>query len=133
MTRTEMVDRLLNAHPELGTWDRASEVLTCVVGLVVAGLQEDPDPKERTQRVRGLGVFTAKVSTERAGRNPRTGAPITIAPRVRITFRAWEGVAESIDLPLPTPSQKRAKSPKPTAKPPIKRRNAVAGDAASMR
>jgi len=41
------------------------------------------------QRVelRGLGTFTPRITKERQGRNPKTGAPAIIKPRLAVKFR----------------------------------------------
>jgi integration host factor subunit alpha len=51
-------------------------------------------------KLSGFGVFQVRAKRERLGRNPKTGAPATIAPRRVIGFRASQVLKSRIDLAL---------------------------------
>lgn len=50
----------------------------------------------------GFGTFTAKLKAERPGRNPRTGEPVTVPARKRVSFKASDLFVDELneeDLP----------------------------------
>ncbi len=53
-----------------------------------------------TVKLSGFGVFQVREKRERMGRNPKTGAPATIAPRRVIGFRASQVLKVRIDRAL---------------------------------
>ena len=56
------------------------------MGAESAGVLAGNEPVKRS----GFGNFHARDKGERAGRNPRTGEPFTIAARQVVTFRAGQ-------------------------------------------
>lgn len=133
MTRDEMIQRIQDEHPDLSKV-AANRLLQTVFDAVLDGLKDDPNPKEKTQRIAGFGIFRATVTPARRGMNPRTGSPIDLPARVRMTFRPSTGVAEQIrftalSAPAPAPPPVAAKP----AKAAPKRRATVAAQPASMR
>lgn len=47
-------------------------------------------------KVTGLGIFETKRVKARAGRNPRTGAPLTIPSYTKVRFRPTSSLKESV-------------------------------------
>lgn len=68
--------------------------------VVQEGLLEDG-----VVRLSGLGTFKIKVVTERRGRHPRTGAPITIPSRKKVLFKPEKALRELIQIALDTPEK----------------------------
>jgi len=60
----------------------AAALVENVFDAMVAALQTE----ERMQ-IQGFGAFTVRAKALRAGRNPKTGAPLPIAPRRVTTFK----------------------------------------------
>ena len=46
--------------------------------------------------ITGFGTFKTRHLKERKGRNPQTGAPMTIAARTTVSFRAGKGLKERV-------------------------------------
>lgn len=67
---------------ELGISLRSSRML---VGLVASAIRDLTEIGEAV-RIPGLGTFRVVVKSERQGRNPRTGEPITIPAHNKLTF-----------------------------------------------
>lgn len=63
-------------------------------GLVDEVLDTIADALARGEDVKlsGFGTFLLRDKSARAGRNPKTGVEVTIAPRRVLGFRAAEGV-----------------------------------------
>ena len=81
MLRSELVKRIASQNPHL--FDRDIEK------VVSAIFDEMVDALRRGDRVelRGFGSFSAKLRGARTGRNPRTGAAVTVAKKAMPTFR----------------------------------------------
>ncbi len=75
---------------EIGKRD-ADEILTALVGIMVQHLKNGD-----RLRIGGLGILEVKNRPERAGRNPATGAAITIQASKRIAFRPAKELREAI-------------------------------------
>jgi integration host factor subunit beta len=75
MTKSELVQRLADAHPHLYQRD--------VEGLVTAIFDQIAGALARGDRVelRGFGAFSVKRRDARTGRNPRTGDSVQVAEK----------------------------------------------------
>jgi DNA-binding protein HU-beta len=69
----------------------ADAILTGLVGLLVQHLQSGD-----RLRIGGLGILEVKIRPERTGRNPATGAAITIKASKKIAFRAAKELKDAI-------------------------------------
>ncbi len=69
----------------------AEEIVTGLVGILVQHLKSGD-----RLRIAGLGILEVKDRPERAGRNPATGAAITIKASKKIAFRPAKELKEAI-------------------------------------
>jgi DNA-binding protein HU-beta len=69
----------------------ADAILTGLVGLLVQHLKNGD-----RLRIGGLGILEVKNRPERTGRNPATGAAITIKASKKIAFRAAKELKAAI-------------------------------------
>jgi len=81
MIRSELVQKLCTDFPDLTQRE--------VEGVVAAIFDSITDQLAHGGRVelRGFGVFTLKTRHARPGRNPKTGAEISVAEKLHPTFR----------------------------------------------
>ena len=69
---------------------QASLLVETVLSGIKKGLQED-----QSVTLTGFGTFELKSRKARVGRNPHTGAPISIAAGRRVGFRVGKALKES--------------------------------------
>ena len=77
MTKSELVELVANAT------GNTKKAVGEVIEQTLACIKSSP----RTE-LRGFGVFQKKVTKPRIGRNPQTGAEITIKSRQKFVFKA---------------------------------------------
>lgn len=89
MTRSELVDALALARGvPRGTAERVVEVVfDSMAAALVRG--------DRVE-LRGLGSFQVKHYPGYTGRNPRTGVPVTVRPKVLPVFRVGKELREKL-------------------------------------
>jgi integration host factor subunit beta len=80
MTRSELVDALAHRHSV------SRQVAEAVVEGFFSGIARSLQSGARVE-IRGFGSFAAKHYEGYAGRNPRTGEPIEVKPKVLPVFR----------------------------------------------
>ena len=82
MLRSELIETLAEEYPHLTTAD-----MELIVDTI---LEEISKALERGQRVelRGFGAFSVRKREARAGRNPRTGDPVTVREKHVPFFKA---------------------------------------------
>jgi integration host factor subunit beta len=92
MTRSELIKRLAAANPHLHARDLERIVATVFERIVLA--------LSRGERVelRGFGMFSTRGRGERVGRNPRTGAAVTVPGKAVPHFKAGKELAERLNL-----------------------------------
>jgi len=91
MTKSELVAELSAANPHLLARD---------VELIVATIFEEITAAlARGSRVelRGFGAFTVKKRDARTGRNPRTGAAVSVDEKVVPFFKAGKELRERVN------------------------------------
>jgi integration host factor subunit alpha len=80
MTKADLVDKI---HANTGhTKDDAFAYLETVLETIKKSLEE-----AETVKITGFGSFVVNKKNSRRGRNPQTGAPITITARKVLTFK----------------------------------------------
>ena len=91
MTKSELVDRLAEANPHL--LQRDVEV---IVGTI---FDEITDALSRGDRVelRGFGAFSVKHRPARTGRNPRTGAHVSVDQKSVPFFKTGKEMRERLN------------------------------------
>jgi len=90
LTRSELITELAASNPHL---------LKADVELIVATVFDRlTDALVRGDRVelRGFGTFTVKRRNARIGRNPRTGAPVSVDEKARPFFRTGRKLRERL-------------------------------------
>ena len=63
----------------------------------VFDIMKDTLAKGEKLKISGFGNFVVRAKKERLGRNPQTGAPITIAPRRVVTFQLSPVLRDAIN------------------------------------
>lgn len=116
MNKTELVAKV--AEKSGLTKKDAEQALAAVVGAVTEALAAN----QKVQLI-GFGTFEVKSRGERTGRNPSTGAAITIAASVCPVFKAGKALKETVAKsvkPAPAPKKeapKAAPAPAPAPAP----------------
>ena len=90
LTKAQLSEML---HEQLGLNKReAKDYIEAFFEVMAAQLVEGQDVK-----ISGFGNFEIRSKSGRPGRNPRTGEPVTIAPRRVVTFKASPLLKEQIN------------------------------------
>jgi integration host factor subunit beta len=86
MIKSELIKRISSQNPHLFARD--------VEKIVTAILDEIVDALSRGDRVelRGFGAFSVKFRGARQGRNPRTGAAVSVANKAIPYFKTGKGM-----------------------------------------
>src|ERR1700710_2677283 len=103
MIRSELVARIAEQNPHLYAKD--------VEAVVVTILDTIADALARGDRVelRGFGAFDTKPLLERAARNPKTGAAVTVGAKKRIAFKPGKGMQDRLNHTKLDPEQEAAR------------------------
>ena len=94
MVRSELVQKVLKAHPSL-TVEVAEAVVESVFGTIVEALEH-----RRRVELRGFGSFAVKLRPARMGHNPRTGALIPVPAKFGLRFKAGKPLLALINQKL---------------------------------
>ena len=89
MNTTELMDAVAEAN-ELSK-SKAKEVVNSVFASIIEAAKKGDDVV-----ITGFGRFTLKERAEREGRNPATGAPLTIAASKSIAFKLAKAVGTAL-------------------------------------
>jgi integration host factor subunit beta len=81
MTKSELVTRLVKANPHLIKRD-VEMIVSIFFGEITAALARG----DRAE-IRGFGTFSIKRRNARSGRNPRTGASVSVPEKCPPVFR----------------------------------------------
>jgi integration host factor subunit beta len=81
MTKSNLVAKLIEANPDLSRRE-ADLVVSTIFGEIIAALRRG----DRVE-LRGFGSFRAKHRRARNGRNPRTGASLSVPEKLLPAFR----------------------------------------------
>ncbi len=91
MNKSELIDAMANAS-ELTKAD-AGRALDAFMSSVTGALKEGD-----SVALVGFGTFAVKDRAERKGRNPQTGAEITIKAAKIPSFKAGKGLKDSVNV-----------------------------------
>lgn len=91
-TKADLVDKLVEAVPELELSKKAAASIIDALPTVLVGLAKS----HGKVTVPALGSFSVKDKPERKGRNPSTGAEITIPASKKFGFTAAKAAKEAI-------------------------------------
>jgi integration host factor subunit beta len=92
MTRSGLIRRLAAANPHLHLHD-----LERIVATVFERIGSALSRGERVE-LRGFGMFSTRGRGERVGRNPRTGAAVTVPGKAVPRFKAGKELAKRLNL-----------------------------------
>ena len=81
MIKSELIKRIAAQNPHLYERD-VEKIVNALLDEIVQAMRCG----DRVE-LRGFGVFSAKLRGARTGRNPRTGAAVTVAKKAMPTFR----------------------------------------------
>lgn len=95
MIKSELVSRIAAQNPHLYQRD--------IETIVTAILDTIGDALSRGDRVelRGFGAFSVKKRDARAGRNPRTGASVSVAEKHIPVFKTGKDMRERLNISPP--------------------------------
>ena len=91
MTRSDLINRLADAHPHLYLRDIQRIVDTVFEQISLALARGD------RVELRGFGAFSAREYGERIGRNPRTGEEVAVASKAAPYFKAGKELRERLN------------------------------------
>ncbi len=102
MIKSELVNRIADAHPHLMHKD-AERIVSTVFDEIVAALARG----DRVE-LRGFGAFSIKVRPARTGRNPRTGEAVTVEEKRVPYFKTGKELRDRLnaDGAAPAPARK---------------------------
>ena len=92
MTRSELIKRLADANPHLYLRD--------IQRIVETVFEEIGSALARGDRVelRGFGAFSARIRSERVGRNPRNGEEVAVTSKAAPHFKAGKDLRERLNV-----------------------------------
>jgi len=91
MTKAELIESV-QSKAGMATKAEARNAVDSVFDAVTQALRNNGE-----LRVPGFGTFTVKRRASRQGRNPRTGAALTIAARNVVGFKPSSALKESVN------------------------------------
>jgi integration host factor subunit beta len=91
MIKSELIERISSQNPHLFARD--------IEKIVTAIFEEIVEALSRGDRVelRGFGAFSVKRRGARPGRNPRTGAAVSVAKKAVPYFKTGKGMRERLN------------------------------------
>jgi integration host factor subunit beta len=95
MTRSDLVAELAVRFDQLTLRDTDSAV------NIILGAMTDSLVRGERVEIRGFGSFSVKQRAARIGRNPRSGASVSVPPQRVPRFKVGKSLRESIDKPVP--------------------------------
>ena len=91
MTRSELTKRLADKNPHLYLRD-IERILGPAFEQIALALARN----DRVE-LRGFGAFSARVHSERLGRNPRTGEAVAVSSKAALHFKAGKELRERLN------------------------------------
>ncbi|MGI4852273.1 MAG: integration host factor subunit beta [Janthinobacterium lividum] len=91
MTRSELVQKLIQTNPEL-KMAQAEKSLDIILDEIISALA-----KGNRVELRGFGVFSTRERDPRIGRNPRTGQPVNVKSKNVPFFKAGKELQERLN------------------------------------
>lgn len=110
MTRSELVAVLAGKNPHLMHRD-IEQIVGTIFDQVTAALARG----DRVE-LRGFGAFSVRTREARTGRNPRTGAAVSVSEKAVPFFRAGKELRERLNAPAPSGRAPRAPAPDPNGR-----------------
>src|ERR1044071_4916266 len=95
MIKSELVQRIATANPHLYQRD-VENIVNAILGEIVAAMARG----DRVE-LRGFGAFSVKNRPARTGRNPRTGAHVSVEKKSVPFFKTGKEMRERLNRPGP--------------------------------
>ena len=89
MIKSELVQRISSQNPHLYQRD-VENIVNAILGEIIAAMARG----DRVE-LRGFGAFSVKNRPARTGRNPRTGAHVSVERRIRAVLQDRQGNARA--------------------------------------
>ena len=93
MIKSELIARIAAQNPEM--YERDAEV---VVNAILGRISDALAAGDRVE-IRGFGAFTVKPRKGRTGRNPKTGAVVSVADKRAPTFKPGKPMQARLNGP----------------------------------
>lgn len=91
MTKSELIQRLAEQNPHLYQRD-VERIVATILDEITAALARG----DRVE-LRGFGAFSVKHRNARTGRNPRTGASVSVTEKVVPYFKTGKELRERLN------------------------------------
>lgn len=91
MTKSELIERLIDRHPELSVKD-----VELAVKAMLDHMTEALSNGERIE-IRGFGSFSLHYRAPRIGRNPKTGDSVTLTAKYVPHFKPGKDLREQVN------------------------------------
>jgi integration host factor subunit beta len=91
MIKSELVQKIAEQNPQLYQRD-VENIVNAILGEIVAALTRG----DRVE-LRGFGAFSVKARAARVGRNPRTGAHVSVEDKVVPFFKTGKEMRERLN------------------------------------
>ena len=95
MIRSDLVLRLAAQNPHLRERD-CEKLVNAILGRIADALVAS----DRVE-IRGFGSFAVKEQRARQGRNPRTGARVSVPAKTVLAFKAGKEMRDRVNLETP--------------------------------
>jgi integration host factor subunit beta len=99
MIKSELVQRIASQNPHLHQRD-VENIVNAILGEIVAAMARG----DRVE-LRGFGAFSVKNRPARMGRNPRTGAHVSVEKKSVPFFKTGKEMRERLNRSAETPPQ----------------------------
>lgn len=94
MTKSELIERLIDAHPQLSVKDVELAVKTMLDHMTEALSEGD------RIEIRGFGSFSLHYRAPRIGRNPKTGDSVPLPEKFVPHFKPGKELRDQVNLSL---------------------------------
>jgi len=91
MTKAELVDKISEKKPGL-----TRKQVEVVVNTVLEGIKDALSREDKVE-IRGFGSFRVRHRRAKEGRNPKTGAAVSVPPKKVPFFKAGKEMREMVD------------------------------------
>lgn len=105
MIKSELIQRIATANPHLYHRD-VERIVNVIFDEIVEALSRG----DRVE-LRGFGAFTVKHRPAREGRNPRTGAPVSVAEKYVPFFKTGKELRDRLNADAPVIAKAAKKAP----------------------
>ena len=94
MTKSELIQKI---HAEQGRPSGMHPEDTQQAVNLILGFLSDCLAEGQRVEIRGFGAFTTRIIAGKLGRNPKTGKPVDVQPKMVTRFKAGKEMREKAD------------------------------------